>query len=417
MKFNLTYNNQTVNKAPLPNETRWLGVCWHETASPNPENPHGTLQYNLMKDSSGQYRGSYHYLISRSGECFQYIDPRLFVSFNAGVRSSVFLRGKTYRGGELNYVLIGVELDGKNDGAPATSLQIEAAARLMVYLRDEFGVPLDRGVQVSHRDVAPGYKTDPRGYSVDVILDRARQIDSPARTSEIPIAPLFQQYWKLSSNGAIWNPDRFSFGRPLSRAFPDIQGNLCQVFERGVIRKEGLQIQTLLIEDVVRTIGTFQVVSPPRIDQATWYRHLQAVQSPIAEFANLTYGILSSEGIDPTFAFAVWYARTQCDAKPIQPGLFNPGLVSTPYRSDAGTIIQTSGGTLVKYPDYDRSVHDWAERIRIRYVKEGGLRTPQMILPTYLGREANQQTLNLVLGLIGGLTGGFVDGVRSRLYE
>lgn len=167
MEFDTSYLNRTANKWPRRSPAKPEFVVWHETASPNPNNPHGTLQYNL----SASVQSSYNYLIARDGTIFHYVDERNWIAYHAGLHSAA--RG--YIEWQVNVHSIGVELDGKNDGTPITPAQRDAAVALMLHCRDAYGIPLQREYHLHHKEVAPGYKSDPRGYNADILVQLARQ--------------------------------------------------------------------------------------------------------------------------------------------------------------------------------------------------------------------------------------------------
>lgn len=164
MDFDDQYLNKTPNKSQRGSIDAEL-VVWHETASPNPSNPHGTLQYNLRPN----VQSSYNYLIARDGTIYRYVDEVKYIAWHAGKNS----RALGYVNAQLNTRSIGVEIDGKNNGEPITAAQRDAAIRLMRYFQSEYGIALDRDVHLHHKEVAPGYKSDPRGYSVDTLLQLA----------------------------------------------------------------------------------------------------------------------------------------------------------------------------------------------------------------------------------------------------
>jgi len=175
LQFDTTYLNRTANQTPraaVPG-TRPLFVVWHETASPRPTNPYGTLEYNL----SPRARSSYHYLVARDGTIFHYLDPRIAIAWHAGVHdqdgspTQVDIAGTHYRGFAVNAWSIGVELDGACDGTPISSAQRDGANTLLHYLHDTFAIPLERSHHLMHREItAPSYRHDPRGYDIGALL-------------------------------------------------------------------------------------------------------------------------------------------------------------------------------------------------------------------------------------------------------
>lgn len=169
MGFDTSYLNRTANKWPRQASQQIEFVVWHETASPNPLNPQGTLDYNL----SAAVESSYNYLIARDGRIFHYVDERSWISYHAGLHSAA--RGYVEWG--VNTHSIGVELDGPNNGEPITAAQRDAIIALMLYFKETYGIPIRREYHLGHKEVAPGYKSDPRGYSLDLAVHLAQQAE------------------------------------------------------------------------------------------------------------------------------------------------------------------------------------------------------------------------------------------------
>lgn len=164
--FDNRYLNRTANKTARGAGQTIEFVVWHETASPSPDNPLGTLEYNL----SSAVQSSYNFLVARDGTIFHYVDERSWITWHAGVSSSA--RG--YEGWLVNVHSIGVEVDGPNNGTPITPKQRDAITALILFFRDALGIPIDRAHHLGHKEVAPGYKSDPQAYSVDRIVELAQ---------------------------------------------------------------------------------------------------------------------------------------------------------------------------------------------------------------------------------------------------
>lgn len=176
-----SYLNRTENKAPRRPEQEIEFVVCHETASPNPNNPYGTLNYNLPL----AIQSSYNYLIARTGRIFHYVDEREWISYHAGVNSAWM----GYEGYQINIYSLGVELDGANKGAPCTKAQIESFALLALYFQQAYGIPLEEKYYPHHSRVAPGYKSDPRGYTATQVLDLARSKAAVTDLTVIGVQP------------------------------------------------------------------------------------------------------------------------------------------------------------------------------------------------------------------------------------
>lgn len=173
MQTNNQYLNKTINKFPRGGDPLPEFVIWHETANPSGIASR-TLTYNLTKPPGT----SYNYLISRTGTIYWYVDERSWISYHAGVASSA--RGYTEY--QVNVHSIGVELDGPNDGKACTPAQLAAAVDLLRFFATTYQIPIDRAHHLEHKQVAPTHKSDPKGYSVDQLLELA-SLDPP------PVAP------------------------------------------------------------------------------------------------------------------------------------------------------------------------------------------------------------------------------------
>lgn len=140
----------------------WLGVIVHETASPNPNAPQNTLNYNLSADIGS----SYHDLIGRDGVRYRYLDPEDWVAWHAGVNTRVSVDGITYDGGAVNSYFIGVEMDGACDFTPATDAQLSTMAQLLNEYGERYGFARDSAHLIMHSQacapIDPTYRSDAR---------------------------------------------------------------------------------------------------------------------------------------------------------------------------------------------------------------------------------------------------------------
>lgn len=160
MNTNTDWLNRTANKTP--GHPPWKFFICHETASPNPENPSGTLNYNLDPDVNS----SYHDLIGRDGVRYRYLDPEQWIAWHCGVNSRVWVDGQQYDGGEINSYAIGIELDGACDGTPATAGQLATMAELLNEYGLAYGIPRDAEHLIMHAQacapIDPYYRSDAR---------------------------------------------------------------------------------------------------------------------------------------------------------------------------------------------------------------------------------------------------------------
>lgn len=244
--FDDSYLNKTTNKWPRDPGERIEFVVDHETASPNADDPHGTLNYNL----AASVQSSYNYLIARDGTIFHYIDEKKYIAYHAGVAS----HARGYAGWYVNVHSIGVEIDGPNDGTPITQAQTDALVALKLYFLDEYGIPLDRSYHLGHKEVAPGYKSDPKCCSLDLVIQLTQEADAARKVEQqdvpdgcYPVDSAFYQSWQLS--GGVWRPGTLTPGYAIEAPFL-YQEQLYQRFERGIARRNKETNQTEWLLDV-----------------------------------------------------------------------------------------------------------------------------------------------------------------------
>lgn len=98
---------------------------------------------------------SYHYLIDRDGTIYRMLEPK-FTAYHAGVSAWP----NAPRGREsVNPRAIGVAFVNDNLTEELTALQLESAEWLCRVLMRQYNISASQ--VVSHREVAPGRKTDP----------------------------------------------------------------------------------------------------------------------------------------------------------------------------------------------------------------------------------------------------------------
>lgn len=109
---------------------------------------------------------SYHALIDRSGEVFHFVDSEKR-AWHAGVSS---FKGRS----NVNDFSIGLAFANKNDGVePYTDEQYEVGAILVgAWMRLYPAISIPR--ITTHALIAPGRKTDPRGFDMPRFLDLVR---------------------------------------------------------------------------------------------------------------------------------------------------------------------------------------------------------------------------------------------------
>lgn len=174
---NVDWLNRTANKSP--GGPPWMGCIVHETQSPDPDNPAGTLNWNLSADVGS----SYNDLIGRDGVRYRYLDSELYVAWHAGVNTRIWVDGVQYDGGEVNSYFLGIELDGACDGTPATDAQLATMAELLNEYGELYQFPRDPVHLIMHskavEPIQPNYRSDARCTTIGelVALCQAGEVD------------------------------------------------------------------------------------------------------------------------------------------------------------------------------------------------------------------------------------------------
>lgn len=163
MNLNTSYLNKTPNKHARTEPAHLVGIVLHETAG------FGTLEWNLKPD----VKASFNYLILQNGAIYHYVDETRFVAWHAGIRSAWTINGIRYSGADFNEYFVGIEVEGANDGTPITTAQRDSLIALLQHLNQRYTIPLDTAHCPEHAQIAPGYKTDAKGFSNAVILELA----------------------------------------------------------------------------------------------------------------------------------------------------------------------------------------------------------------------------------------------------
>jgi N-acetylmuramoyl-L-alanine amidase len=187
MQTNSDWLNKTANKSP--GAPPWRFVIVHETASPNPENPAGTLNYNL----SSSVGSSYHDLIGRDGVRYRYLDADHWVAWHAGKNTRIWVDGTQYDGGEVNSFGIGIELDGRCDGTPATAAQLATMAELLNEYGEKYGFARDSEHLIMHATavapIEPSYRSDARCTTIAELVSLCQD-----ETDEVPLDSYDRRY-------------------------------------------------------------------------------------------------------------------------------------------------------------------------------------------------------------------------------
>lgn len=169
------YLNKTENKDPRKPGEKYLLHVWHETATKtHPPIAKSTLEWNLARSVASSYDG----LIAWDGTYYRYVDWRVWNSWAEGV-SHATVDGVLYTSAgspQLGRIALSTEIDGMNDGHTASPAQIETAAKVAIMYEETEGIKIDTGHHFYHSQIAPGRKTDPRGYTMRDVFDEVARL-------------------------------------------------------------------------------------------------------------------------------------------------------------------------------------------------------------------------------------------------
>lgn len=246
--FNDTYKDQTVNKDPRRPGERYRIRCWHETANGSGD-PHSTLRWNLHErdPKTGQLiQSSYDVLIARDGEIWRYVDWKVWNSWSEGV-SSWPVDGIVLASGPLGRVCLGIEIDGANDGKQkVTAAQIESAARFAIFTAETEGIPLDRKHDVTHAQIAPERKSDPRGYTINQIYEAVQSMQKASGPDYSVLWGNLVPYFEGSGIAAAWRDNAATLGRATSDETTDKAGTVWRLFSGGAVSYSPLTGKTVV---------------------------------------------------------------------------------------------------------------------------------------------------------------------------
>jgi hypothetical protein len=188
---NTNWLNRTENKSN--GRPPWEFIIIHETQSPNPDCPSCTLNYNLSRSVGSSYTD----LIGRDGIRYAYLDPEKYYSWHAGNYTQVVVDGVTYTQGELNANALGIEIDGRCDGTPATKVQLTCLGELLNFYSSKYDIALDSEHLIMHSDACslnPSYRSDARCTTISEILSYANNSTS---------SPSYERTYKVLYDNSI----------------------------------------------------------------------------------------------------------------------------------------------------------------------------------------------------------------------
>lgn len=107
----------------------------------------GDLDWICRKESGV----SYHYLVGRDGTVYELVDPAKHQAWHAGVSEWKGVK-------HCNGYSIGASWANRHDGEPLTGAQLKAMRELLDHLAAKHPTVVE---VVTHKDVAPGRKSDP----------------------------------------------------------------------------------------------------------------------------------------------------------------------------------------------------------------------------------------------------------------
>ncbi len=130
-------------------------LVWHATAGESAQSSAGWVNRPGVPPKE---QASYHYIIERDGTIYR-MCPLNKRAFHAGRSAWPVPASGVPVGSSVNRRSLGIAFANKNDGEPLTAAQIESGLWLGVTLMKRFSVPWN--MNLAHREVAPGRKSDP----------------------------------------------------------------------------------------------------------------------------------------------------------------------------------------------------------------------------------------------------------------
>lgn len=209
-------------------EPEW--IILHDTEGP------AEAALAWWRSPDNPYKSSAHYLIKADGEVIVCVPERLSAHHAGGGRWPGIPEGSTGGTSNINHVSIGVELE--YPAAPASpaypEAQLAAAAELLWHIANRYGIPRDH--VLTHAQVDPSRRSDPRGLDVEGFLDRVW----PRLQPELPEDAIRNAAW--NAKGIPYNPDaafpryarEHGLGNPETPEV-DVDGVRLQGFSGGIV--------------------------------------------------------------------------------------------------------------------------------------------------------------------------------------
>lgn len=241
LKTDDSYTNRTENKDPRKPGEKYLIHVWHETATRRyPPVAKSTLDWNLAR----AVESSYDLLIAWDGTVYRYVDWKVWNSWAEGVSHCtvdgiLYTSAGTSTTPPLGRIALSTEIDGMNDGHKASPAQIEMAAKCRIMLEETEGIKIDGGHDFYHYQIAPGRKTDPRGYTMREIFDEVARLRAFAPNWPLrwgSLANYDPTYGIPTAWRKAWEQGDM-LGKAISHEYvhPENPGYVRQDFEFGVI--------------------------------------------------------------------------------------------------------------------------------------------------------------------------------------
>ncbi len=119
----------------------------------------------------------------------------------------------------------------------------------------------------------------------------------------------------------------------------------------------------------------------PRISAAQFIAVLEKYGSPCAPIGQECYEIVTSSGLDPAIALAIFARESVFGTQGTTVETRNWGNVRTAYRPERA--VGTHPKNFSIFATWQDGLLDWCERINERYIDERGLDTIDKVLPVY----------------------------------
>lgn len=136
----------------------------------------GTLDGTNNWFSQPASQVSAHFGIGKQGEVVNYVDTTNSAWHCGVVKSPSIPLKKTIWGGFVNpnYYSVGIEHEG-TDSVEITEAEYLASAKVIKYISDKWGIPIDRKHIVKHSEIYVGHNCPNKAINLDKLIEIAKK--------------------------------------------------------------------------------------------------------------------------------------------------------------------------------------------------------------------------------------------------